>query len=182
MEHKVDPNYHSLDRIDKWDKATQGIIKNRLEKEIDRKENFTFLTKKEGAKLIKLINVLLPQLESKFKIKIAESIDKSLSNRKTGVKYGQDPWRGDFYKKGLEMLGESFSESWLKKEFENPKESFLSRFLRLVLQDSISIYYSHPFAWDKIGFPGPAYPEGYSYLGCLEKDIWEPKYREDRSL
>ncbi|HET9172360.1 MAG TPA: gluconate 2-dehydrogenase subunit 3 family protein [Actinospica sp.] len=26
-------------------------------------------------------------------------------------------------------------------------------------------FYGHPFAWDEIGFPGPAYPRGYKNLG-----------------
>jgi hypothetical protein len=32
-------------------------------------------------------------------------------------------------------------------------------------------FYSHPWAWDEIGFAGPAYPRGYKNLGI---DALEP--------
>lgn len=194
MKYKLDSHYHSLDRLDKWDETTQGVIKKRLEKEIDRQESFVFLTSQEGAKLEKLIDVLLPQpsersegsrrdlslrQRTEFRIKIAEMIDRGLSDQKIGVRYAQNPWRGDFYRKGLAEFGRLISEREIKKILEKSSDSLAGRFIDQVLTDSISIYYSHPFAWDKIGFPGPAYPEGYAYLSCGEKDEWEPKYFKD---
>jgi hypothetical protein len=38
-------------------------------------------------------------------------------------------------------------------------------------------FYSHPYAWDEIGFPGPAYPRGYKNLGI---DAREPHEVPDR--
>ena len=34
-------------------------------------------------------------------------------------------------------------------------------------------FYSHPFAWNEIGFPGPAYPRGYKNLGIDARDPHE---------
>jgi hypothetical protein len=34
-------------------------------------------------------------------------------------------------------------------------------------------FYSHPYAWDEIGFPGPAYPRGYGNLGLDRREPWE---------
>ena len=34
-------------------------------------------------------------------------------------------------------------------------------------------FYSHPWAWNEIGFPGPAYPRGYLHLGIDARDRWE---------
>jgi hypothetical protein len=31
----------------------------------------------------------------------------------------------------------------------------------------LSEFYSHPWAWNEIGFGGPAYPRGYMRLGPL---------------
>lgn len=30
---------------------------------------------------------------------------------------------------------------------------------------TLSAFYSHPWAWNEIGFGGPAYPRGYMRLG-----------------
>ena len=41
------------------------------------------------------------------------------------------------------------------------------RFFRSVLlKQSVKIYYAHPFAWNEIGFGGPAAPRGYVRLGA----------------
>jgi hypothetical protein len=33
--------------------------------------------------------------------------------------------------------------------------------------------YSHPYAWDEIGFPGPAYPRGYKNAGVGRRESFE---------
>jgi hypothetical protein len=35
------------------------------------------------------------------------------------------------------------------------------------------VYYAHPFAWDEIGFGGPAYPRGYLSLNHGDREPWE---------
>lgn len=181
MTYEIDPDYNCLNRIEEWDDETQAVIKKRLKEEIGEKNKFHFLSNKEGDILTQIIEVLIPQKKNKQSIKIAESIDRTLTNKKMGVKYGRNPWKGDFYKKGLTELAKlprtklslSISEI-LKKNHQD----FLTKFIRQVLSDAIEIYFSHPQAWNKIGFPGPAYPEGYAYLDCGEADEWEPKYSD----
>jgi hypothetical protein len=34
-------------------------------------------------------------------------------------------------------------------------------------------FYSHPLAWDEIGFPGPAYPRGYKNAGVGKREPFE---------
>ena len=34
-------------------------------------------------------------------------------------------------------------------------------------------FYSHPWAWNEIGFPGPAYPRGYVNPGVNSRERWE---------
>ena len=34
-------------------------------------------------------------------------------------------------------------------------------------------FYSHPWAWNEIGFPGPAYPRGYLNPGVNALERWE---------
>ena len=37
----------------------------------------------------------------------------------------------------------------------------------------LGAFYSHPWAWNEIGFGGPAYPRGYMRLGVGQKEAWE---------
>ncbi len=34
-------------------------------------------------------------------------------------------------------------------------------------------FYSHPWAWNEMGFGGPAYPRGYKNLGIDRREEWE---------
>lgn len=171
MGYQLDPNYKSLSRIKKWDNETQEIIQSRIEREsADRQGKFQFLTLKELELLRSLIEILLPGAQDS--VKIINAIDGSLSFEKRGVKYDLELWRGHFYKKGLALL----DINKLEATIEGDQNDFLTKFVRRVLSDAVSIYYSHPVSWDKIGFPGPAYPEGYGYLKCGQKEEWEPDY------
>ena len=38
-----------------------------------------------------------------------------------------------------------------------------------------SAFYAHPWAWDEIGFAGPAYPRGYKNLGIDRREPFEAK-------
>ncbi len=37
------------------------------------------------------------------------------------------------------------------------------------------VYYAHPYAWDEIGFGGPAYPRGYAALNFGAPEPWEAR-------
>ncbi len=45
--------------------------------------------------------------------------------------------------------------------------------VHIALQALSGIYYSHPTAWDEIGFGGPAYPRGYASLNFGAPEPWE---------
>jgi hypothetical protein len=49
----------------------------------------------------------------------------------------------------------------------------------------LDAFYSHPWAWNEIGFGGPAYPRGYSRFGsphlqAAEREAWEGREAFDR--
>ena len=55
----------------------------------------------------------------------------------------------------------------------------VTRAFAVVMRHICEAFYGHPWAWNEIGFPGPAYPRGYAafgtpYLGD-ESEHWEPK-------
>ena len=45
----------------------------------------------------------------------------------------------------------------------------------VVMRYVLQAFYSHPWAWNEIGFGGPAYPRGYSRLGQGVHESWEGK-------
>lgn len=47
------------------------------------------------------------------------------------------------------------------------------RFWQLLTSDAIDAYYAHPWAWDEIGYGGPAYPRAYMRLERGEPEPWE---------
>ena len=54
----------------------------------------------------------------------------------------------------------------------------------VVMRDVLSAFYAHPWAWNEIGFGGPAYPRGYARFGSphlhdAERETWEGKQALD---
>ena len=49
----------------------------------------------------------------------------------------------------------------------------IHRYWALLVQDCVEAYYAHPWAWDEIGFGGPAYPRAYMRLEHGEPEPWE---------
>jgi hypothetical protein len=73
--------------------------------------------------------------------------------------------------------GELTGEAWSRLNVE--------RAFSLVMRVVLSCFYSHPWAWNEIGFGGPAYPRGYSRFGSpqlqrAERETWEGKEAFDR--
>ena len=53
------------------------------------------------------------------------------------------------------------------------KKMPVTRYWMLLMQDAIEAYYAHPYAWDEIGFGGPAYHAGYMRLEGGKPEPWE---------
>ena len=51
----------------------------------------------------------------------------------------------------------------------------------VVTRAIMSAFYSHPWAWNEIGFGGPAYPRGYARFGAGQRESWEgaPAFEQD---
>jgi hypothetical protein len=50
----------------------------------------------------------------------------------------------------------------------------------IALRQITAIYYAHPYAWDEIGFGGPAYPRGYFALNFGAPEPWEAREAGER--
>jgi hypothetical protein len=50
----------------------------------------------------------------------------------------------------------------------------------VLMRAILSAFYSHPWAWNEIGFGGPAYPRGYARFGIGQRESWEGRQAFDR--
>ncbi|HET9784219.1 MAG TPA: gluconate 2-dehydrogenase subunit 3 family protein, partial [Terriglobales bacterium] len=57
------------------------------------------------------------------------------------------------------------------------KRMAVQRYWLLLVNEVVRVYYAHPWAWDEIGFGGPAYPRGYMRLERGDAEPWEKPER-----
>jgi hypothetical protein len=51
---------------------------------------------------------------------------------------------------------------------------------QLWMRYALTAFYSHPWAWNEIGFPGPAYPRGYKSFGSDRLESFEVREHDPR--
>lgn len=155
-----------------------------------------FFTEAEWNVLQRVCSRILPQPNDRPPIPIAALIDnKMLQYGETGARIEPMPWDGEAWKLALAALdqyahqrhgcgfaalddakadatlhgmqqGEPDGEAWKRVP---PKLFFAKR----LLPDIVEAYYSHPIAWNEIGFGGPASPRGYVRTELNRMDGWE---------
>jgi hypothetical protein len=187
--------YSTMAQKKSWDQATRTVISGRVEKI----PPLRFFPEYEAAVLGAVIDRLMPQddrSEARM-IPILPIIDERLfKNSLNGFRYQDMPPDREAYKLGLnaidEMARSRFEQSFAvlivhrqelilkslhngKPDPENEawKRMPVHRFWSLLMEDCVTAYYSHPWAWDEIGFGGPAYPRGYMRLENGLPEPWE---------
>jgi hypothetical protein len=196
------PGYHTLAQKNYWDAATRKVVEDR----VNKTPEFRFFDREQARLLEAVCARMLPQddREEAFRIPIAPGIDDRLfRNQGDGYRYENMPPDREAYRLGLKgideiarhLRGRGFAELEIGAQDEileslhagKPpaahdiwKQLPLHRFFMLVLQDCIGEYYSHPWAWDEIGYGGPAYPRAYMRLLNGEPEPWEkPEQRRE---
>ncbi|HSR11673.1 MAG TPA: gluconate 2-dehydrogenase subunit 3 family protein [Thermodesulfobacteriota bacterium] len=188
------PGYRVLDQRGHWDSATRRVV-------LDRVHNvppFRHFGPDQRAVLEALCERVIPQSDKPpdRRVPIAPWIDQmAMSNVEEGFRFDDMPPNHLAWERGLEglnqtaeeMFGRSFcllggaEQDRVLEEIRggNPpgdvwKTMPASRWWKHIAVRQISgIYYSHPFAWDEIGFGGPAYPRGYLALNFGQPEPWE---------
>jgi Gluconate 2-dehydrogenase subunit 3 len=189
------PGYSTLGQQDYWDEATRKAVTARLAPP----PQVRFFSAEEAKLFQAVIDRLMPQDDRtpERRIPILPEIDKRLfTNQLAGFRFEDMPPDRDAYRMGLkaidEMARERFQTSFTaldkhaqdlilkslhddKPDPPHPvwKRMPVHRFWALMLQDCVDIYYSHPWAWDEIGFGGPAYPRAYMRLENGLPEPWE---------
>jgi len=191
------PDYDVLDQVGHWDEATRRVVLQRVE---DVPE-IRFFTQAEAATLGAFCDVVMAQ-DREPKIPVLNFVDAKLfagqldGFRFAGMPDDRETWRqaaagldaaarqhgaADFTGASDEVRhrvvdafhrGELHGEVW---DSLPPKQAW-SVLMRAVL----SAFYSHPWAWNEIGFGGPAYPRGYARFGVGQREHWEGRAAFDR--
>lgn len=189
------PDYDVLGSAEHWDSVTRRTV---LERVADVPP-IRFFTDRQERTLRAFCDVVMCQ-DSEPRVPVLEMIDAKLHDGKLdGFRHHDMPpdtetWRHvaanldssareygceeGFAGAGPEIqheIVERFSKGEL--DWELPVEKAWSVVMRGVLSE----FYSHPWAWNEIGFGGPAYPRGYARLGAGQREHWEapPEFSVD---
>jgi hypothetical protein len=198
QQHGRYPDYDILAETSHWDPVTRKVVMQRVE----QVPPLRFFDEREARTLRAFCDVVTAQ-DSEPRIPIVEMVDEKFhENRLDGFRFHDMPsdpetWkivarkldetaveRGGYESGGFAALGEETQckivEDFSKGELdwgELPVEKAWS----VVMRATLSAFYSHPWAWNEIGFGGPAYPRGFARLGAGQREHWEhpPEFEQD---
>ncbi|HEY2436313.1 MAG TPA: gluconate 2-dehydrogenase subunit 3 family protein [Solirubrobacteraceae bacterium] len=198
------PDYDVLEQVGHWDEVTRKVVLGRVE----QVPPVRFFNPREAATLQALCDVLTAQ-DDEPRIPVLHYVDeKYFLGRLDGFQFedmpdDRDTWR--IVARGLDeqaariadvasfaaadadtrhTIVEDFAEGRL--EDGSWSELNVKRAFSVVMRGVLDGFYAHPWAWNEIGFGGPAYPRGYSRFGsphlqAAERESWEGQeaYDED---
>ena len=184
------PDYNVLEHAEHWDPVTRQVVMQRVEEV----PPLAFLTRTEAATLGAFFDLVLAQ-DREPRIPVLNTVDAKLfSGRREGYRYADMPDDGETFRRvaaGLDSAArqhgvqdfvgasaeikrsvvQAFADGQLHGEVWD--ELPCARAWSVVMREALSAFYSHPWAWNEIGFGGPAYPRGYARLGAGQRESWE---------
>jgi Gluconate 2-dehydrogenase subunit 3 len=187
------PDYDVLANAENWDAATRAVVEERL----GSRPAMRFFTEREQPTLRALCDVATAQ-DAEPRVPVAEMVDEKLAaGQLDGFRYSDMPSDFDTWRLVLRGLDDtararSGAESFAACSIEE-QESIFAAFVEASLQDGawdqlnvarafsvcmraiLAAFYSHPWAWNEIGYGGPAYPQGYMRMGPTS--VLEPHER-----
>lgn len=191
------PGFSTLSQSSFWDDATRSVVEKRVKHPPERK----FFSLRAWNFWTAVFAHLIPQTDRTpdRQIPIVAVLDHRLATNQTaGYRYESMPQDRVVYEIGIEAIDREaelryrgkflvlpFSEQELVLKAihdgqpeaapEIWKRMSVHRFWQMIMGDAIDAYYAHPWAWDEIGFGGPAYPRAYTRLERGEPEPWEVK-------
>jgi hypothetical protein len=190
------PGYDVLDEVHRWDDVTAGVVLARLAPITD----LAFFTDGQAAIASPLCDLLLGQ-DSEPKVPVVALIDSRLATGETdGWRYDDMPEDNQAWRETLahldadaqDVFGAPFAELTQRRQAqlvqavqERSKDSTDWHGLPAVHVWSLwtryacTAFYSHPWAWNEMGFGGPAYPRGYKARHVGGRERWEVADHDD---
>lgn len=185
------PDYDVFDAVDTWDDATRKVIKDRMAL---AGRPLRFFTAEQEPTMRAFCDTAVAQDEDP-RVPVVEFVDDKLAaGRGEGYQYADMPDEGETWRLVLQGLDEAARDRCGAATFadadagirEDIVETFsqggcsggawdqlnVARAWTLCMGAVLTGFYSHPWAWNEIGFGGPAYPRGFMRLGPVS--IREP--------
>jgi hypothetical protein len=177
-----------LSQVPTWDDVTAGVVLRRL----GPPEPLRFFTSAEQATAGALFDQLLDQYDEP-KVPVLAMVDERLNgNRTDGWRYQDLPEDREAWHRTLAHLDEDAYAACggrFAQLIRQDQTAVLQRVLdcgdddwhglnaarvwSLWTRYACTAFYSHPWAWNEIGFGGPAYPRGYKNVGLDRREPWE---------
>ena len=176
------PDYDVLSAADTWDAATRKVVLARLEPT----RPLRFFTAAEEPTLRAFCDTVLAQ-DADPRVPVPEMVDAKLADGEfDGYQYADMPDDRETWRMVLAGLDEAArtagADSFAAADAEDAGTSSgefakaqldggaweklnVKRAWSVVMRGALGAFYSHPWAWNEIGFGGPAYPRGYMRLG-----------------
>jgi len=176
------PDFDVLDAVDTWDEATKKVVLARLEPP----GPLRFFTPDEEPILRAFCDTVLAQ-DCQPRVPLAEMVDSKLADgRLDGYQYADMPDDRDTWRLVLRGLDHTATQGYqigFAHCTDDQREAIVAQFAQgrllgdawdelnvtrawsVVMRAALAAFYSHPWAWNEIGFGGPAYPRGFMRLG-----------------
>jgi Gluconate 2-dehydrogenase subunit 3 len=189
------PDFDVLEQVDHWDEVTLRVVLDRVE----RVPPLRFFDEAEAATLGAFCDTLLAQ-DCEPRVPILQMVDAKLhGNQLDGYRHADMPSDQQTWRQVARCLdaeaqrrgGQSFAAA-----DQQVRDEIVGRFSHadleweglpvekawsVVTRMALAAFYSHPWAWNEIGFGGPAYPRGFARLGAGQREHWErpPEFEVD---
>jgi hypothetical protein len=191
------PGFDVLGQASTWDAVTAGVVLSRL----GTPPPLRFFSLAEQAVGTALFDQLLDQREEP-KVWILQAVDSRLAEGVTdGWRYEDMPEDGDAFRRSFAGLDQEAHDRYGRRfdELDWYDQADLVQYIQDLSEKSetwsgmnakhvwslwtryaCAAFYAHPFAWNEMGFGGPAYPRGYKNLGVDALEPWEVRDVLDR--
>lgn len=189
------PGFDVVEQRRFWDPVTTGVVLERL----GPRTTVSFFTDAEVAIARPLLDLLVGQEgeadPDEPRVDMLDLIDARLSRGETdGWHYDGMPEDAQAWRQSLAWLDEdalaAFHRSFAHLVTDERRERIqavqdvaddggtwheypATRLWSLWTRYACTAFYSHPYAWNEMGFDGPAYPRGYLALGVGKRETWE---------
>jgi hypothetical protein len=190
------PDWDVLEQAQHWDEVTREVVLKRVE----QPPAMRFFTRDEAETLAAYCDVITHQYDEP-RIPVLSFIDEKLAEgRLDGYQYDDMPDDRDAWRIVALGLDHSARSEWRAASFARAPVTVQEQIVGVFAQgnlrggpwDDLNVarafalttrhisqaFYAHPWAWNEIGFGGPAYPRGYAAFGSDhfgDREGWEPK-------
>jgi hypothetical protein len=190
------PDYDVLAQARHWDEATRKVVLARVEET----PAVRFFTPAEERAMRAFCDVVTAQ-DDEPRVPALEMVDAKLhAGRLDGFRHADLPDDRDVWRlaaRGLDDAARARGAADFADAADEVKLEIVAAFhegelaggvwdripsakaFGVLMRAVLSEFYSHPWAWNEIGFGGPAYPRGYTRLGAGLRESWEGKEQFD---